>query len=109
MKLELFPQSKSKPVLLLYDGTPEEVTVLQAAVGRLSKEGDEQIAVLMLPGVEPVGGCELFVGVSQTNEGIRKLPNNRFEWRLTQERWGDIAEMVEGFKKPWRAGHAFLD
>ena len=109
MKLELFPQSKSKPVLLLYDGTPEDVTALQVAFYCLSDGTNEEIAIHMLPGFVSVNGCELLVGVNRTNKGVNERSDNHFTWHLTADRWRDIAEMVENFKAPWRAGHAFLD
>jgi hypothetical protein len=110
MKIEFIRQEKTKSVLLIYDGSPADVSTLQTAVDELSARTRCEVQIHSLPVVGALDNCQLVARLGSRDIGIKELGGGvTFEWVLSATGWKDISEMLEPFKEPWKAGHAFLD
>ena len=107
MKLQFFKDSKPA-VLLIYDGTPEEVSRLVAIFRRLSNGEHGALSVHEIQGMQSVGECRLHVRLGRSDVGIKKTGESEFECVFTAQRWGEVADLCEPFQKPWQSGHQYL-
>jgi hypothetical protein len=96
--LEYLPDgSPDCPLIRLYAFTPIEAAALGAAVAGLAAGTAERVAVHELPGVEPVGGCELVFRVRGWDQAVVRVGPAAFECGFTAGTWDNVAGLVEPF------------
>ncbi len=92
MQLEYLPNGSPDCLLIrLYDFTPTEAAALCAAVENLASGRAERIEVHKLPGVIPIGGCELVFLMMDWDQGLIHLGPAAFECGFTASTWDNIA------------------
>jgi hypothetical protein len=95
------------PLIRLFAFTPAEASRLGAAVAGLAAGTVERVAVHDLPGVEPVGGCELVFAVRGRDQAIVRVGPTAFECRFTAGTWDNVAGLIEPFAAS-AVGHQWL-
>ena len=102
MKLEFFEDGlEGGPLLLLYEGEPEEVGLVRVALRKLAEGSDQQLDFDRLPFVETIDGCRLRAIVAPKSVGVVLTRAPRaFEWTLDAESWLQVEELLEPFDKP---------
>jgi hypothetical protein len=110
MRLEYLPDgSPDCPLIRLFDFTPAEVAILRAALVDLAFGQVERVAVHELPGVVPVGRCELVLLRRFWDQAVVRVGPSAFECGFTASTWDNVAGMVEPFVasprgRRWLAG-----
>ena len=110
MRLEYLPDgSPDCPLIRLYDFRPDEAARLGAAVADLAAGRSERVAVHELPGVAPIGGCQLVLRVGPRDAAVVQVGPAAFECRFTAGTWDNVAGLIEPFAESasgyqWLAG-----
>ncbi len=108
MWLEYLPDGAPDcPLIRLFGFTQSEVAHLAAAVNDLASGRAERIAVHEIPGVVPLGGCELLLLVRSWDQAVVRVGLTRFECGLTTGTWENIAGLFDPFSGGG-VGHQWL-
>src|SRR5262245_41035301 len=98
MKLEFFQDGNAgSPMLLLYGGGAEEVTLLRQALRDVAQGRIRQLAVHNLPFVEAVEDCRLRAVLGSHDIGVVAAAPADFTWTLDAESWQGTDELLEPF------------
>jgi hypothetical protein len=98
MRLEYLPDgSPDCPLIRLFDFTPADAARLRAAIADLACGRAERVAIHDLPGVVPVGGCELVLLRRSWDQAVVRVGPSAFECRFTAGTWDNVAGLVEPF------------
>jgi len=98
MKLEFFKDGNAgAPMLLLYGGDTEEVTLLRQAFRDVAQGRVRRLAVHNLPFVEAVEGCRLLAVLGSKDVGIVTAAPTDFTWTLDAESWLWTDELLAPF------------
>jgi hypothetical protein len=98
VRLEYLPDgSPDCPLIRLYDFRPDEAERLAAAVAEMAAGRADRVAVHGLPGITPVGGCELVLSAGRRDVGVVGVGPAAFECRLTADTWDNVAGLIEPF------------
>ena len=98
MKLEYFENGNAgRPMLLLYGGGTEEVTLLRQALRDVGHGRVRQLAVHNLPFVESVDNCQLRAVLGPRDIGIVTTAPTDFTWTLDAESWQGTDELLAPF------------
>ncbi|HLN33153.1 MAG TPA: hypothetical protein VK395_35815 [Gemmataceae bacterium] len=86
------------PLVRLYDFTLPEASQLLLAILELANGTSARVAVHELPGVQPVGACQLFLCQRRWDQAmVRTCAPATFECGFTIETWDNVAGLVEPF------------
>ncbi|MDY3554402.1 hypothetical protein R5W24_003524 [Gemmata sp. JC717] len=108
MRLEYLPDgSPDCPLIRLFDFVPAEAAALGSAVAALAAGQLERVAVHELPGVAPVGGCELVLRRRGRDRAVVRVGPAAFECGLTADTWDNVAGLIEPFAAD-AGGHQWL-
>jgi hypothetical protein len=98
LKLEYFEDGlDGGPMILLYGGGSEEVSLLRSVIRQLADGVSAQFVLNDLPFVESVGTCQLRAVSSPTDLGVVGRASADFEWTLRTESWLQVDEQLEPF------------
>ena len=99
MKLEfLEAEAPGKAVLLLYEGSTDDVELLRKAVLTLSEAIGRRLAIHELPFVHCIDHCRLTAVAAVRDLGVVAAADG-FEWALDQESWLQVADLLEPFRE----------
>lgn len=108
MKLEFLDKGAPGPLVRLYQFTTAEAIELRTAVQTLAAGTASSVVVHQLPFVQAIEGCELTLVVKKWDQGVAAGAGPRvFSFGLMQERWTDIAKLVEPFTR-FATGYQWL-
>ncbi len=108
MLLEFLPEgSPCCPLIRLFEFSPHVATRLHAVVIDLAQGRREQVLIHQLPGVVPIGGCELAFGIRAWDQAVIQTGPFAFHYRLTVATWDNVAGLIEPFMTD-RNGYQWL-
>lgn len=101
MKLEFMAHGAAEcPLLRLYEFTTAEAIELRTAVQTLAGGTATSVVVHQLPFVQALEGCELTFVVKKWDQGVARAAGPQaYTFGLMQERWNDIAKLLEPFTR----------
>ncbi len=98
MRLEHLPSGPPDgPLIRLFDFTPDEAARLGAAIAGLAAGRAERVALHKLPGVVPIGGCQLMLCRRSWDQAVVRVGPSSFECGFTAGTWDNVAGLVEPF------------
>lgn len=109
MRLEYLTGAAGRESLVrLSHFTPTEAAELHSAALGLVQGTATMVAVHDLPSVQAVDGCRLALRVGAWDQGLTRISPCVFHFVLQQDRWEDIAGLIEPFAREALTGFQWL-
>jgi hypothetical protein len=109
MKIEFLKRgSPDCPLIRLFEFNVNEAYGLRRIALQLAGGKQQSVALHEVPGVIPIGGCQLRLDRGEKDRGAHEVAPLKFDWMMTNDGWRNVAGLIRPFSRGTAGGWQWL-